>query len=334
MAAQAARGQRPPHRAAFRIGDAGIEIASDVPELLDDFESRYGDCAVEAAGDEADIRCTATFRPPGAAIRLAFDGPRVPATFDAVLTPFRMLRHLEGDVGRILTFEDDRTLLIDREAAPPDFVTDCVMALVQSVQRGVLFLHAASVGIAGSGVLLIGASSAGKSTTSLGLAARGHAFLGDDVAAIRLASRELLPLPKAARLRDGPFARSLEPRLRTCRHLRVGGPDGTSRTLVRVGDLFPGSVGGPLPLRYAFLFERFAARAAIEPIRPQLADLTRMKSVVSETIPSWGLSPGRDLMKFLSITRLLSALKCYRVELGSTDETSALIENIVGGVCN
>lgn len=321
-------------RRGFRIGDVCIDIASDDAGLLEEFESRYGDCAVDPSSAEtADIYCVAT-RAGRSVVALRFAGARVPNSLEAVLTPFRMLRHLQDDPGGILRFADDRTLHIDRGVAPPDFMTDCVAALAQSVQESVLFLHAGSVGIAGSGVLLIGASAAGKSTTSLALAARGHAFFGDDVAAVRVATRELLPFSKAARLRDGPFARSLAPRLQTCRHRVVAAPDGTSRTLVRVSDLFGTSASGALALKYAFLLERFAPRVRIDRVRPQLADLARMKSVVSETLPSWGLSPGRDLIKFLAIENMLSKLQCYRVELGSIEETAGLIEHLVGETCN
>jgi hypothetical protein len=328
------------------MGDVCLEISSDRSCILDEFEARYGDCALgERSPDRVDVRCAAVHLPDSSLLWLFFEGRDLPAPIDAGRTPFRMLRHLSRyaqvdgplpgwrqlvnlDAGnRTLALGDSRTLVIDLDEAPPEFVTDCVVSLVQGVQRGVLFLHAASVGMAGSGALLIGRSEAGKSTTVLALAARGHRFLGDDVAAVRLASREVLPFAKSASLRDGPFARSLDGRIRACRHTTVTGGKGIPRTLVRVGDLFPSPREGPLPLRAAFLLDGFAQHARITPFRPQLSDVRRLKAVVSETTPEWGISPGRDLMKFLTVVDLLSQLRCYLVLLGPPEESAAAIED-------
>lgn len=349
LAAEAARPPRESRRDAwFRLGDVCLGISSDRRYVLEDFEARYGDCGVEERSpDLIDVGCTASHLPDSSLLWLYFEGPHLPAPIDAGRTPFRMLRHLSRyvevdgplpgwrqlvnlDAGnRKLACGDSRTLVIDLDEAPAEFLTDCVVSLIQSVQLGVLFLHAASVGMAGSGALLIGHSQAGKSTTALALASRGHRFLGDDVAAVRLASREVLPFPKSASLRDGPLARSLAGRVRACRHTTVQGINGVPRTLVRVGDLFPSSVDGPLPLRFAFLLDGFAERTRITPFRPQLSDISRLKSVVSETIPAWGISPGRDLMKFLTVVNLLSQLQCYLVELGPPEASAAAIEDVM-----
>jgi hypothetical protein len=190
------------------------------------------------------------------------------------------------------------------------------------------------VGVAGSGALLIGRTGGGKSTTTLALAWRGHAFLGDDVAAVRLATRELLPFPRSAGLRDGPLARSLERQVRACRHMLATSRHGIGRTLVRVSDLFPWSVSGPLPLRFAFVLDGFAERATISDFRPGLEELKRLQSVATDTSAAWGLSPGRDLMLFLSVVNLLSGLRCHLVQLGSPEETASVIEAVMmEGAC-
>ena len=337
----------------FRIGDVCLELVSDYQDLLDQFETRYRDCGVAGRSrDSMNVRCTAGYLPGTSLLWLSFDGPNLPDPIGAALTPFRMLRHLRHYVelkgplpgwrmlvnteagNRTLAAGDSRTLVINLDESPPEFAADCIVGLVQGAQQGVLFLHAASFGMAGAGALLIGRSQAGKSTTSVALAARGHSFLGDDLAAVRLATREVLPFPKSAGLRDGSFVRSLDGRVRACRHTTVTDCRGIARTLVSMADMFPASVGGPLPLRFAFLLDGFDERVAITAFRPQIGDVRRLKSVVSETIPSWGISPGRDLMKFLTVAKLLSELHCYLVELGSADESAAAIENVMEAVCN
>ena len=337
----------------FRLGDVCLQVVSDEEGFFHEFEVHYRDCILTKPRQElTQVRCDAGRLAGSSLLRLSFEGANLPDPMSAAGTPFRMLRHLaryvevpgpapgwrmlvdRAGAGRMLAAGDGHRLLVDLEEAPAEFASDCVLSLVQCAQRDVLFLHAASVGIAGAGTLLVGCGQAGKSTTALTLAARGHSFLGDDVAAIRTGTRELLPFPKAMRLRPGPYGRSLEARLRAARHTTAVGRDGTARTLVSMGDLFPGSVGGALPLRFAFLLEGFGAQPRLTPFRPEIADARRLRAVVSESIPWWGLSPGRDLMRFLAVVNVLSGVDCYLVELGSPEHSAAAIEDVMEAVCH
>lgn len=71
-------------------------------------------------------------------------------------------------------------------------------------QRGYLALHASAISIAGTAVLFLGESGAGKSTTAAAFYSRGHQVLADDVAAVGLAARgiELQPAWPGLRLLD------------------------------------------------------------------------------------------------------------------------------------
>lgn len=51
-------------------------------------------------------------------------------------------------------------------------------------QRGLLVLHASSIGVNGSGLGLLGDKGAGKSTTAASMVAAGHTLLTDDIVAI------------------------------------------------------------------------------------------------------------------------------------------------------
>jgi hypothetical protein len=348
----AADAPRPSRRSAwFRIGDAHLEVRSDEEPLFRELETVYGDCAVPPpppAG--ARLRCTVSALRGRSHLLLAFDGPRVPDPLETARGPYRFLLHqryvevpgplpgwrqlVQTDAGhRLLMASNGTTALVNVEAAPPEFVVDCIVGVAQRAQTGVLFLHAASVGIAGRGALLIGATGGGKSTMALALASRGHAFLGDDVAAVRLATQELLPFPKSAGLRDGPLARLLEERVRASRHAVAPNRHGMARTLVRVGDLFEAPPGRPLALDSAFLLDGFAERAAITPYEPRIADARRLQSVVTDTSSAWGLSPGRDLMNYLVVVDLLSRLRCHVLRLGAPEETARLIEAAMERPC-
>src|SRR6185295_7685019 len=101
-----------------------------------------------------------------------------------------------------------------------------------------------------------------------------------------------------------------------------------------IGDLFPSASGSALPLRFAFVLDGFAESAAVAPFQPGIADAHSLKAVVSESIPSWGLSPGRDLMKFLTVVNLLSDIHCYRIKLGSPEASAAAIEDLMEATCS
>ncbi len=341
----AQRLRQSPRPAWFRIGDAFLEVVSDHDALFRELETVYGDCGVPPPPSGTPrIRCSAGVLRGVPLVSLSFDGLRVPDPLETARSPYRfLLRQRYVDVpgpmsgwrqlvnvevgNRLLVASNGRTALVNLDE--PEFAVDCIVGVARSTQAGVLFLHAASVGVAGAGALLIGPSRGGKSTTALTLAWRGHTFLGDDVAAVRLATGEILPFPRSAGLRDGPLARLLDERLRACRQVRAAGRHGTFRTLVRVSDLFPASMGGPLPLRFAFLLDGFADRATITAYRPDLGDIKRLQSVAPR-----GISPGRDLMSFLVMVDFLSRLRCHLVQLGSPEETASLLEAAMGGSCS
>lgn len=341
---------REPRTSCFRFGDTLLELVSDDAPLLQQFDAYFGDCADwDPDPRTLRVRCTATVPAGSPYLSLVFDGSGIPDPLDVALGIFRVRRiqpyvELAGphpgwrvlmDAGsrqRMLIASNGRTAVINLPEAPPEFVLDCIVGLVQSVPSGVMFLHAASVGVEGSGALVLGPSEAGKSTNALALAMRGHAFLGDDIAAIRVANRELLPMPKSASLREGPLARMLARRLQTSSHVRAPGRNGVLRTVLRVGEVFPASRSGPLPLRFAFVLDGRKGAARLTPFQPGLGELLRLRGmVISEVTPTWGRSPGRDLMQLLGVVDLMSRLRCFLVELGSTEETAGIIERAMRG---
>jgi hypothetical protein len=332
----------------FRIADLCLEIVAPGDGFVAEFESRYRDFAIaRPRHDEVGLRCEVDRLADGSLLCLSFSGADLPDPLASAGSPLRMLRHLgrytmadgpadgwrmfidRAGEGRMLIAGDARRLVIDLGAAPPEFALDCIVGVAQLAQPDLLFLHAASFGIGGAGALLVGGGRAGKSTTALALAARGHRFLGDDVAAVRRPTRELVPFPKAMSLRPGPYVDSFAARLRGTRHASVIGPDGVARTLVHAGDLFPAAAGPALPLRFVFVLDGFAAEPRLTRFRPAIGDTRRLKAAVSESIPDWGLSPGRDLMKFLGIVSLFDGLDCHLLELGGPQASVAAIEHLM-----
>ena len=331
----------------YRFGSAVIEIASDYRPLHEELAAFYGDCGCTGSPPEATrIKGFATRIEGTPLLSLSFDV--VPARHPVEIamgmyrfcrrqpygeTPspipgWRMLTDTTAE-RNLLVASDGRVALINLDLAPPEFVLDYIVGVVLAAQPDILFLHAASVGIAGSGALILAPSFGGKSTIALSLASRGHAFLGDDVGAVRLATREVLPFPRSAGLREGPLASTLRERVQANRHVRAPARDGALRTVVRVSDLFPGSGSGPLPLRFAFLLDGITGTAKITPFQPGPGEIQRLRSmIVLDAESRWGLSPGRDLMQLLTVMNLLSELRCYLLEVGSIDETADMIEHV------
>jgi hypothetical protein len=344
----ACQGSTPPLTAWFRLGDACLQLDAEPGPFRDAFLAQWADCALpQAPAGLPTIRCNAR-QPEGASLlMLEFTGSALPDLLEAAGTPVRMLRHLaryaelEGPAPgwRMLADRDDRRrvlaaagkdrILIDLAEAPPEFALDALVAIVQGAQPRVLFLHAASFAIAGAGALLIGHAKAGKSTTAVALGACGHEVLGDDMAAIRTGSVELLPFRRTLRLRPGPCAASLGARLRTVPHAFTVDPSGTPRTLVRASALFAAAARDAIPLRFAFVLDGFDAHPFLTPFRPDIAAAEALKGVVSESMPAWGRSPGRDLMKFLTIVDVLSKLSCHRLRLGTPEASAAAIETLM-----
>lgn len=331
----------------LRIAEVTIDVTSCHGPFLDELEGRYGDCVAPRAGP-ANLQCTASRANAGSFLALEFSGGPPPDPFDSALTPFRMLRHLRGAVVEgipqpgwralvrdgnhqdVLLAGNATHLLVRLEEATRDLAVDCLIAIVLRAQPDILFLHAASFAIEGRGGLLTGQGKSGKSTTVLALARRGHAFLGDDLAAVRSASAELLPYPKSAGLREGRHASEIEAGAKVFRAVAAMGLDGVPRKYVRVHDMFPGAASGIKPLECVFFLDGFAAQARISPYCPSVQDARKLKAVVSENVPGWGDSAGVDLVRFLRVAELFSRLRCYLLVLGSPEESAILIEQAMG----
>jgi hypothetical protein len=337
-----------PPAAWFHLGELCLQLASEPVSFLDAFRAQWADCVVPAplAGLRA-IRCRAREVAGTSLLVLSFEGSDLPDPLDASATPMRMMRrHMRyteqsgpapgwrmladrDDPGRVLAAGRDGCLVIDVEEAPAEFAIHAVIAVAQGAQPGVLFLHAASFAIGGAGAVLIGFSESGKSTTAVALGVRGHVIYGDDMAAIRARSGELLPFRRTFRLRPGPAEPSLGARLRTVPHAFTTDPGGAPRTLVRAGTLFTARPAEAIPLRFAIVLDGFSDQPRLSAFRPDIGSLEALKGCVCGSVPGWGRSAGRDLMKFLTVVDVLSKLSCHRLRLGTPEASAAAIESLM-----
>jgi hypothetical protein len=214
---------------------------------------------------------------------------------------------------------------VDLEAVDLEMVAELLVSATLAAETRILPVHAASLVINGAGLLLIGPSHAGKTTSALNLAARGHAVLGDEIALIRLASRELLPFPRTMNLRPGPRLSALTAALARTSAAGWSGP-------VRVRELFPRVPQSPPTLGAAFFLSGFAERASLTPFRLSLDDTTIFTQLSENEVThaAWGLVAERRAVRLLALHTLLARIPCWRLCVGPPAETAELIEHTMG----
>jgi hypothetical protein len=75
---------------------------------------------------------------------------------------------------------------------------------LQKIRRELYFLHAASLSLAGQGLLIVAASGRGKSTTAWALLHHGFDYLSDELAPVDLGSLRVQFYPHALCLKKAP----------------------------------------------------------------------------------------------------------------------------------
>jgi hypothetical protein len=193
---------------------------------------------------------------------------------------------------------------------------------VLRLQRQVIFMHASGVAIGPQrrGVMFVGQKGAGKTTTSLGLAARGHAFFGDELVGIRTSTWEMVPVRRTIAKREGPCDSALEPALEPVPIERRRYADGQWRRMIAPTDAFGGAPSATRLEGVVFL-DGFGDTPALTPVPATMAAASRLTPVATTL---WGQSP---TARIFALMRLIGAVPCYSLRLGQPDETSWLIES-------
>lgn len=233
---------------------------------------------------------------------------------------WRMLALPEFPKEPVLAFGPG-SILISRSHPWQHMVAMLAVSSAFRLQPHTLVFHAASVAINGEGVLLLGNKGVGKTTLSLCLASRGHAFLGDEWGAVSATTGELLPMRSLPSIRPGPHAKGVEEYLHKHTPETRILPDGTERVRARVGEMFPEASAQVVPFAHAFFLRGLAMRPKVQRIACEGLELMRISPLLATMS---GRSSGRRAIELL---RTLGKAHLWSLDVGgSPDETADLIE--------
>jgi hypothetical protein len=214
---------------------------------------------------------------------------------------------------------------------------DCLFALTTQWPRNIMwylfwhllrrrsdaiFFHASALGIFGEGTIFVGPAGAGKSTTALALAARGHNLLSDEVAGYVPERGELIPFRRPVGIKPGPCAAAVERGLASGAARRVVEDHHVRAGFVRVDadGLFPLEPPRPVPLRRVVFLRGFAPSPTLERISPGRDEIAELQPLMSSF-----LNETRRRRVF-ELARLLSTAKVYRLHPGDPDATALYLE--------
>ncbi|MEA2569319.1 MAG: HPr Serine kinase C-terminal domain [Acidobacteriota bacterium] len=318
----------------FTLLNVVLELRTDDAAFAEEFASVFGGRQPEDFGNLPRAILGATLTPPssnawgeltitsdtpidGAAFLLGFSSATIPLRSAEPSDPEWVSLALGDDPEPVFAFRDG----VCRFRAVPRWrriLAHYLFLRMLVLRQEALFFHAASVGIGGRGVLLIGPKGTGKSTLSLGLAARGHAFLGDETAAYVPSTRTLLPFRRPAGVKPGPRSEAVAQSIDRVRP--VADEDGMLR--VDAATLFELAPVSPLPLNGVVFLQGFGDEAHIESVQAGRDELSQMQPMATT------LSAAPPAARVFEMIRLLGSVRCYRMTSGNPDKTIEILEGV------
>lgn len=297
----------------YRLGEGSLGLESVDGALSERFETIYGDCAVAAPGPGPQVVCRIS-APDAGRVRIRFEDPEPldEARFVEAIFPGRA-----GD----LTPGGELHASADSEWRP--LVANLAVSRLLRLQREIVFFHAASVRIGGRGLMACGPKRSGKTTLALGLAARGHRVLGDEVAALHLADRALVPFRRSLAARAGPRSAAAAALLDRSAGAIETYPDGEQRARVAMRDVSPEAPPARTPLTTVVLLRSIVRTTQV---RPSAARRELLGALTPLAASLWDRPPGAIAFHLLG---MLSAVRVFEIDAGPPDEVVERIERLM-----
>ena len=280
----------------YRFADGCLGLATDDAEFAARFHAIYCECVTDEPRSGLVVRCGVTVTP--GRVRVTFD-PAPDAELIARLLRTNDTPAAEGrwPAATVVPGGVD----IDRAGAWQWLAGNLVVNVVLALQPELMFFHAASAAIGDRGLLIMGERGSGKTSLALALGARGNAVLGEEIGALRLVTRELVPVRRSAQIRRN-------------------GAD-ADRLTAPLGQLCPLAAGRVARLGAVVRLRRFAKASLLEPLPLTSGNLDGL-TLMACSLASNGGSAGR-------IARLLAVLApvpAYALDAASPESAAELLE--------
>lgn len=317
----------------YRLGEGTLGVESADDALARRFDEIYGHCAVTEPQCGPQVVCRAA-APEHGMVRVDFTDPEPldEARFLRTVFPERGYEPVTEADGAIVirlpgTGEEVRLrggrLTAPAHAAWQPLVANLAVSRLMRLQRSIVFFHAASFDLHGRGIMVCGPKRSGKTTLGMSLAVRGHTLFGDEVAALRLTDRSLLPFRRSLAIRDGPSSAAAEPLLGRVPVMNERFPDGEVRRRLPVGAVSPRPVPESSPLTALLVLRTFKLRTEIRPLRlgPELlGSLTPMAASL------WDRPAGATALRMI---QALAGVRLYEMHAGPPDEAADAVERLM-----
>jgi len=304
-----------PSAGVFRFGRLTASVRSNDAVFSHRFLRIFQDCRVPGPGSQGSNELAVYVPEDGSDVvaRISGHGKLDSSAVQALLP------------GIEVRAEDDR-LIVPKSAAWQVFLAHYFVHDLLARQQDLFFLHGATVAVGQYGLFIGGEKGAGKSTLSLALGARGHAILGDEVAAIAGEDLECLPFRRAVSIREGLQAGVVQARIARGETEVETLPDGTTRRRIAITDLFPQSEPAAVRLEAAVFLSGFGERCSIEPFDFSPWHAHRVGPLLS----TFSSRPAG--LAAIGLMRLFSRVRCYKVTIaGNPDDMAAELEAIAEG---
>lgn len=313
----------------FGLLGVDVSLTSDSPVFFEEFTEIFGrDEAPEnpLARLEVDLRVSSDDTG-----RLDMTGDELddPAgyflSFSSPTIPIRRIDPNEDGWERIaLGDNEEETFRFRGQACEfrkvarwPRILSHLLFLRLLRLRSDLIFFHAGSVSIAGSGTLLIGPKGSGKTTLTLAIASRGWPLLGDETAAYSPSDGNLVPFPRPVAIKPGPRAKAIAQRIDRL----DPSPDEEGVFRIPVSDLLPLPENDPVPLRHMIFLEGYGDRPELTPIQPGREHLSSLQPLAASLVNQ---SPTQRVFQLI---RIMSGVSCWQLTAGDPDETAEMIQH-------
>ncbi|HEY6843047.1 MAG TPA: hypothetical protein VI391_02690 [Thermoanaerobaculia bacterium] len=206
-----------------------------------------------------------------------------------------------------------------------DWRTDVLTLLYRGALRlcgDLIFFHASALSVHGRGVMLVGRTKSGKSTTALALVARGHPMLADSCASYKPSTGELLAFRRPVGIREGPKSKAVADALAS-RSPRSMMADDSVR--VEVKSLLPSTGAGAAAVGVdsIFFLRGFAAETQLQRIHGGRSELANLQPIYSSFVDT------PHTQRTFELIQLLSRARLYALRPGDPDDAARHIEEAV-----